>query len=492
MSTASAPSILSIPPFTSVASLIKTTFRLFGKYFGQWLGITLRVAGLMLMLNLINGVLSTLPLILNAEPNTASPVNLGLNVVSGCVGLLVLIASIFVPWMNGALIYQTLERVGGRTPGVSDSYRATQPRFGGLWINTFLSQSVYTLLLLPLFLGIYGGLAAAVINSKLIPSLSANFTNTGMTNFLLGTAVICTPLGLIGAIFSLILNLSWAVSGPVIVGEGADGFGAFARSAQLTKGMRFKLLGRFILFGLVISLIFGLPTFVLGLLAAIPFAGSSAPTTFPIFSAIMIGIISLLSGVLGFFQTALTWIFNTLNYLDLRTREELAALPEPERAQRLAAPIIAHTTPAIAASTVIAPTIASRPPSASPVIITSPTPSSSSEPLVIMPNMTPAQKIGVYFNRLRNEGPNSQLLNDMGASYFEVGDLGAALDAYSRARDLNPQDPDIVFNLMRVHISRKDTSAARIMMREYLNLEPNEDDKRRVLANPSYKPFLPQ
>lgn len=109
-----------------------------------------------------------------------------------------------------------------------------------------------------------------------------------------------------------------------------------------------------------------------------------------------------------------------------------------------------------------------------------------------MPNMTPAQKIGVYFNRLRNEGPNSQLLNDMGASYFEVGDLGAALDAYSRARDLNPQDPDIVFNLMRVHISRKDTSAARIMMREYLNLEPNEDDKRRVLANPSYKPFLPQ
>ena len=168
----------------------------------------------------------------------------------------------------------------------------------------------------------------------------------------------------------------------------------------------------------------------------------------PIFSAILIGIISLLSGVLGFFQTALTWIFNTLNYLDLRTREELAALPEPERAQRLAAPIIAHTTPAIAASTVIAPTIASRTPNASPVIITNPAPSLSSEPLIITPNMTPAQKIGVYFNRLRSEGPNSQLLNDMGAAYFEVGDLGAALDAYSRARDLNPQDPDIVFNLI--------------------------------------------
>lgn len=492
MSTASAPSIISIPPFTGVGSLIKTTFRLFGKYFGQWLGITLRVAGLMLVLNLVNGVLSTLPLILNAEPNTASPVNLGLNVVSGCVGLLVLIASIFVPWMNGALIYQTLERVGGRTPGVSDSYRATQPRFGGLWINTFLSQSVHTLLLLPLFLGIYGGLAAAVINAKLIPGLPANFTNTGMTNFLLGTAAICTPLGLIGAIVSLILSLSWAVSGPVIVGEGTDGFGAFARSAQLTKGMRFKLLGRFILFGLVMSLIFGLPTLVLGLLAAIPFAGGSAPTTFPIFSAIMLGIISLLGGVLGFFQTALTWIFNTLNYLDLRTREELAALPEPERAQRLAAPIIAHTAPAIAASAVIAPTIASRTPNASPVIITNPAPSLSSEPLIITPNMTPAQKIGVYFNRLRSEGPNSQLLNDMGAAYFEVGDLGAALDAYSRARDLNPQDPDIVFNLMRVHISRKDTNAARSMMREYLNLETNEDDKRRVLSNPSYKPFLPQ
>ena len=74
----------------------------------------------MLVLNLVNGVLSTLPLILNAEPNTASPVNLGLNVVSGCVGLLVLIASIFVPWMNGALIYQTLDRL---TPALCPSDR---------------------------------------------------------------------------------------------------------------------------------------------------------------------------------------------------------------------------------------------------------------------------------------------------------------------------------------------------------------------------------
>lgn len=506
MPIASASSIISIQPFTGTGALIKATFGLFRKHFGQWFGIVFRVAGLILVLNIVSSLLSVLPFVTTLEANTASPVNLGLSIVASCVGILVAIASIFVPWMNGALFYQTFERVSGQAPGVSDSYRATQSRFGGLWVNTFLSQAVHVLLLLPLILGIYGGVMMTLLNAKLIPGLPSNFNNASMNNFLLGVAGICTPMGLIGGLISLILGLSWAVTGPAVVAEGVDGFGAFSRSGQLTKGKRGALLGRFIGFGIVTWLIFSLPLLLLLGISSLPMV-LGTPGDVPVLSIVLFVITLLIGTVLNLSQMALQGIFVALNYLDLRSREELSSLPEVERVHRSVAlrPAAATVTPSVsvassgvattAASVAYVPTaptaagtqqVASLPSTAG----YSPNPASSSV-MGITPNMTPAQRIGVYFNRLRNEGPSVSLLSDMGACYFEVGDIGAALDAYSRARALNPNDAATAFNLLQVHIRRKDTNAARQMMSEYLNLETNENDKQRVMANPAFKPFLP-
>ncbi|MCW1970762.1 MAG: tetratricopeptide repeat protein [Anaerolineae bacterium] len=499
MPTASSSSIISIQPFTGAGALVKVTFGLFRNYFGQWFGIVFRVAGLILLLNIVSGVLSALPFLTSLDANTASPVNLGLSIVASCVGVLVAIASIFVPWMNGALFYQTFERIAGRAPSVSDSYRATQSRFGGLWVNTFLSQAVHILLLLPLVLGIYGGITMTLINEKLIPGLPSNFNSASMNNFLLGVAGICTPMGLIGGLISLILSLSWAVTGPTIVAEGVDGFGAFSRSGQLTKGKRLALLGRFIVFGLVTWLLFSLPVMLLGGVSALPLIGA-APGDMPILSIVLFTITALIGLVLNVSHMALQGIFMALNYLDLRSREELSALPEVERVHRAVAMQSASVAakPSISTAPPVTATVASRATPA-PVIAVPALPSTAgyasnsaaNYAAAITPNMTPAQKIGVYFTRLRNEGPSVSLLSDMGACYFEVGDIGAALDAYSRARALNPNDATTAFNLLQVHIRRKDTNSAREMMSEYLNLETNENDKQRVMSNPAFRPFLP-
>jgi hypothetical protein len=508
-----------LTPFKGAGELIQTTYKLFGKHFATWMGIVLRVAGIIFLLNIITTVLSLLPLGITADPTTAGPMGLGLNVVSTCVGLLVLIVGVFLPWMNGALIYQTLERMGLRAVGVSDSYRATQPRFGALWLNAFLSQAVFVLLFLPLFLGAYSGVFAVLVNAKLIPNLPSNLTTSSFTGYLIGVAAICTPLGFISGIISLILGLMWSVTQPTIVAEGSDGFGAFSRSNKLTKGMRWALLGRFILFGVFTGLLFALPLLVLVAVSAIPFLSANAPSSFPLFTTIMLGVSAFISQIFSLFNYPLQSIFTALNYLDLRAREELAVLTPAERQQRLAAPpptSLPQKQPQVVAPLSVQPQLAAQPIASRPIETTvttvapaqtalAPLPASSQlpstagfvpavnvgAPMTILPNMTPAQKIGVFFTRLRNDGPNPQLLSEMGKAYYEVGDLGASLDAFSRARDMAPNNPEITLNLARVHISRKDTMAARSMIAAYFVLESNETAKRNVLTNPELKPYLP-
>ena len=91
---------------------------------------------------------------------------------------------------------------------------------------------------------------------------------------------------------------------------------------------------------------------------------------------------------------------------------------------------------------------------------------------------------------MRTEGPNADLLNDLGMAYMEVGDLGGALDALTRARDLAPGDADITYNLVLLHRARKDTPSARSMMQEYLKLETNPADIERVRGDARFSDLL--
>jgi Flp pilus assembly protein TadD len=88
------------------------------------------------------------------------------------------------------------------------------------------------------------------------------------------------------------------------------------------------------------------------------------------------------------------------------------------------------------------------------------------------------------------EGDRSDVLNDLGLAYLDVGDTGAAIDALRRAQSLAPGDADIAYNLMRAMVARGDTAGARKAMAEYLRLETNASDRETTLADPRFKGLL--
>jgi cytochrome c-type biogenesis protein CcmH/NrfG len=111
---------------------------------------------------------------------------------------------------------------------------------------------------------------------------------------------------------------------------------------------------------------------------------------------------------------------------------------------------------------------------------------------VDLAKLTPAQRVGVLFNRIRVEGENAQMLNDLALALMEIGDWGGALDALTRARTIAPTDPDVVYNLMVLYRERRDTMAARRMMQEYLRLETDPNELAAVRNNPRFKDLLPE
>jgi tetratricopeptide (TPR) repeat protein len=194
----------------------------------------------------------------------------------------------------------------------------------------------------------------------------------------------------------------------------------------------------------------------------------------------------VIGGITQLVITPLHIIYVALLYLDVRVRKEnLNLQPAHTPAPKVIEPVLipATTTPSVVMPASVAPIIAT--PSSPPAAPASAMPASPVGSIA-----TPAQKIGALFNRMRTEGPSADLLNDLGMAYMDVGDLGGALDAFTRARDLSPKDADIAYNLVLLHRARKDTPNARSMMQEYLRLETNPADVERVRADARFSDLI--
>ena len=105
--------------------------------------------------------------------------------------------------------------------------------------------------------------------------------------------------------------------------------------------------------------------------------------------------------------------------------------------------------------------------------------------------VTPAQRISALFKRLRTEGENAEILNQLGLAYQEVGDLFGAQDSFTRARALAPDNPQYAHNMALLQKDRRDLPAARQAMSDYLRLETNSAERQKVIENPALKELLP-
>lgn len=118
----------------------------------------------------------------------------------------------------------------------------------------------------------------------------------------------------------IILLLMWAVAVPVLVIEGTGVFASFGRSAELTKGARWKILGLF----LVLIVIYWLLTVVLGLIGLSMYGTGTSAAGVPI--ANLVG--SVIAG------TAFNLLWGTIQpslYVELRQAKEGVAIEDLEQ-----------------------------------------------------------------------------------------------------------------------------------------------------------------
>jgi hypothetical protein len=464
----------------SAGEVLGLSFDLYRKNFPLFIGIAAVVLVPLLMLSTLSQLLpllqvAMLPASLESSSDAAGGAFFALTLTSYCFSAIALVLGVFWPWMEGALTFNVIERVLGRAPGLGQSYRETRPRWGALWGSNVLAQLginapwviVYILFLFVIFF------AAAMT--------AAGGSDNGGAIFAGVLAVLCVPIFIIAIIVTIVLAINWTFRAPVVVGEGVDGVGALGRSTALAKGDRGRILGRYLLLALIEFVLIGLPVLVVSTMVVLITAPNLDQlvnvdrTALPAFT-----LISVLAVAVSFFGTLLLTplriIYNAINYIDLRTRKENLA----QAVAGMAAPLAPAAVPFIPA-----PAPAATPAPAEKIGIGIPA-------NVDMATLSPGQRIGVLFNRIRNEGASPALLNELGLAYVDIGDTSGAMDAFTRARELNPNDADVAYNLMLLNVQRRDMNGARQLMHEYLRLETNAADVERVRNDPRFKDVLPE
>jgi hypothetical protein len=472
----------------SVGEVLGLSFDLYRKNFPLFIGIAAVVMVPILVLTALGQLLpllqvATLPA-LSRSSDEIGGAFVAISMATYCLSGIALLIGIFWPWMEGALTFNVIERMLGRAPGLRQSYRETRPRWGSLWGSNVLAQ-----------LGINAPWIVVYILAVFAFAAAASTTNSdsGGAVFVGVLMVLCVPILLIGIFFTIWLAISWTFRAPAIVGEGVDGVASLGRSNALAKGNRWRIFGRYLLLGLIEFLLIGLPVLLVSTLVAL-ITVPNIDTAANIDRAILPGftMLSVIAIAVSFFGALLLMpfrmIFTAVNYIDLRTRKENLALamagmpaiePALTPAPAVAAPLAATVAPLNAASPAT--------PTPAPAKIGIGIPAN-----VDMKTLSPGQRIGVLFNRIRNEGASAALLNELGMAYMDVGDAGGAMDAFNRARELDPNDADVAYNLMLLYLQRKDTNSAKQMMREYLRLETNAADAERVRNDPRFRDVLPE
>jgi hypothetical protein len=487
----------------SVGELIGLTFSLYRRNFPLFVGITAVVAVPVLALLALSNLLPAAQFALvpgsteSAASDELGAAFFGLTALTCCATVLAAIAGIFWPWMEGALTHSVIERVLGRSPGLRASYAETRPRFASLWSSNLLANLGLYLPFLAVYLLFLGGLV--VLGVFAVASSESGSDGSSVAIGVL--SLLCLPLFVATLVLMVVLAINWAFRVPAIVGEGVDAIASFSRSTALARGDRWRILGRYVVLALIEFLLVALPLLIvvaITLVLAFGLAGT-ASDSFVIERASLPAIVALtvVSVGLSFFTTLLItpvrMIFTALNYIDMRVRKENLALQvapaEPVTVPDSVPAVVPIAVPMMQ-SVMPAPTAVVSATPATPTI--SPASSAPAMPEPPLESLSPGQRIGVLFNRLRAEGDNPQVLSDLGLAYLQVGDLYGAAEALTRARALAPTDADIAYNLMLVQLERKDMNAAKALMSEYLRLETNADDLAIVRNSPRFKSLLPE
>jgi hypothetical protein len=365
-----------------------------------------------------------------------------------------------------------IERVLGRAPDWRAAYKAAAPRWGALWVANLVRQFTLVACALPAIVGLYGALFAGLTLAVADASVTDG-TTFGGTAAMLGLMAACLPVGVLGLALAAWVGVSWSLSEPVVVGEGAGAFQSLSRSSALVTGMRWRMLGRLVIFWIMQFMVVTVPIFLLqtlllgGALVATETGDVSATT---LAGYVVASVFGVAAGVL---LAPLNVIYVTMNYLDLRVRKEQLDL------QLRAAELATTSTTTITSTSTSTSTSASSSASASASTVV------EADTVLI-----PSQRISGLFEQIARQGESAELLNELALAHRQAGDLDGALDALSRARELAPNDAGVAYNLALVRRARREDAAARRALADYLNLEDDPQLRQQARDDPAWKDYL--
>jgi hypothetical protein len=438
-------------------ALFGQTLKMLFSRFGTVMGITLLVLLPIAAVELVGKGVNLLEVVVRQDPQGAPAFASTLFFAGICTGVLAIALGFLYPWMEGALTHFAIERKLGRSPGVIESYRATRPLFGPLWLSNLFRQ--LALLVLSALVGlVFGLMATLVLNAG---QIGIDLSSTVAASMAVVSAAICAPLSLVLIVVSLLLAVNWSLRAPVIVGEGAHATEALGRSNALVRGQRIRMMFRLLPLALLEFIVVSVPTMLIsGIVTGRSFGAARLFDAVALNASLpLIGAILGVGALLSLFAAPFGIIYLALNYIDLRVRkEDLAKQLEP-------APVTA---------VIERPVKRDDPYSSGPF----------SAPL------TPAQKIAAIYNRLRLEGDTGPALKELGRAYVDVGDLASAIEAYERARLAAPDDAEPALALAQLHDNRKERAEARGALSAYLALESDAAAAESVRNSSLYRSVM--
>ncbi len=364
----------------SMFQLLGLSLKLFFSRFGTVMGIAALVLVPVLLVQLAGSGVNLLQILGASNP---------LNVSSGmlltgsaiCLGVFALLLGLLLPWMEGALTHNTIERVLGRSPSLRDSYKAARPSWGALFGSRLVHD--ISLALLSALIGVLSG--AGFLFAMNVGSIGVDAGSTMAATIAVVTAAICAPVSIVIGVFTLLLAVNWSLRAPVVIGESAGTFEALSRSGQLVKGNRWRMIFRLLPVALIDLIFAGMPSFALSALQGGGALRSMAADSLGFVIPGLAGL-AIIGTLVQLFLIPFTIIYVTLNYLDLRTRKEnLAGQLAGELSQT-----------AVVASPVYQQEYATEGPFAD--------------------KPTAAQRAAILFNRVRTEGESLPVLLDLGSS----------------------------------------------------------------------------
>ncbi|THD74432.1 MAG: hypothetical protein E7812_19115 [Phenylobacterium sp.] len=207
----------------------------------------------------------------------------------------------------------------GGLPAALNLYYASQALVGGgaAALTQFTTFGYWLRIIAQLFVGAFLGASLFYVAFSEVSGRKATFgeivTNGAKlflplfaVNFMSAVAIVIGCFLLI--VPGLMLAVAWCVAGPALVAERTGITQVFGRSAELTRGNRWRIFGLVLIFLVVVAIIQGVVSAIFGVAGGVGALLSPARL--------------IISGVIAIFTTAITYTGLAVLYANLRELKE--------------------------------------------------------------------------------------------------------------------------------------------------------------------------